>query len=149
MTWSGVEGNKILNVVSSSMEGMYLGINQTASVLNRWRSEADPGNGIVPRAVKGDPAKNLRMSDRFLYDGSYCRMKQLSVGYSIPQNLIQNAFKNAVSRIRFYISGDNLITFSNYPGYNPEIGGDNTSRGLDDGSYLTARTYRLGISINF
>jgi TonB-linked SusC/RagA family outer membrane protein len=149
MSWTGVSGNKILYEFGYWMEGMIRPFNATTSVEDRWRSESNPGNGVVPRAVKTDPAKNLRMSDRFIYSGSYARMSQLSVGYTIPSELINNTFKGAISNVRFYVSADNLITITNYPGYNPEIGGNNTNRGTDGGTNPVPRTFRIGANVSF
>ncbi len=149
MSWTGVTGNKILYEFGYWMEGMIRPFNSTSNVLDRWISESEPGNGVIPRAVKTDPSKNLRMSDRFIYDGSYVRMNLASIGYTIPENLINSTFKGAVSSARIYFSADNLITISNYPGYNPEIGGDNTERGADGGTSPVPRTFRFGVNVTF
>ncbi len=149
MAWTGVAGNKVLYQFGYWMEGMIRPFNATSTVLDRWKSESDPGNGTVPRAVKTDPSKNLRMSDRFIYSGAYARMSQLSIGYTLPSELINNSFRGAIDNVRFYLSGDNLITISNYPGYNPEIGGNNTTRGIDNGTNPAARTFRVGVNVSF
>ncbi len=149
MGLTGVSGNKILYEFGYWMEGMIRPFNGTTVAIDRWMSESQPGNGRVPRAVKTDPSKNLRMSDRFIYSGSYLRCNLISVGYTVPKQVLDNAFNGAVSNTRFYLSADNLFTISNYPGYNPEIGGSNTERGTDGGTNPVARTIRLGVSVSF
>jgi len=149
MGWTGVSGNKVLYEYGYWMEGMIRPFNGTTAVLDRWISESQPGNGSMPRAVKTDPSKNLRMSDRFIYSGSYLRMNLASFGYTVPKDFLQKTFKGAISNTRVYVSADNLFTFSNYPGYNPEIGGDNTTRGIDSGTNPVARTFRFGVNVTF
>lgn len=149
MSWTGIAGNKILYEFGYWMEGMIRPFNATTTVLDRWVSESQPGNGTVPRAVKTDPSKNLRMSDRFIYSGAYARMRLISFGYTMPEELIQNTFKGAIDNVRFYLSADNLITITNYPGYNPEIGGNNTDRGTDGGTNPAPRTFRIGVNVSF
>jgi TonB-linked SusC/RagA family outer membrane protein len=153
MAWSGVSGNSILYNFGYWMEGMIRPFNSTTAVLDRWKSESDPGDGKTPRAVKTDPSKNLRMSDRFVYDGSYFRLKLLSLGYTLPKSVVNKISMGTVSNLRVYVSSDNLITFTKYPGYNPEIGGDqyqpNLIRGSDGGAWPSARTIRFGASLTF
>lgn len=147
--WTGVYGNSVVYQFGYWMEGMVRPFNSTTETLNRWRSEDQPGDGMTPRAVKTDPSGNTRFSDRYVYSGAYARMKQLSIGYTLPTRLTNSFAGGVINKLRIYISGDNLITISDYPGYDPEIGGDNTNRGRDDGTWPVAKSYRVGLSLNF
>jgi TonB dependent receptor. len=123
--------------------------NATTEVLNRWRSESEPGDGKMPRAVKTDPSKNTRTSDRFIYSGTYLRNKLFSIGYTVPKEWVNSISNGNFENIRVYGSVDNLFTITNYPGYNVEQGGDNLGRGKEDGSWPNVRTFRLGVSVAF
>jgi TonB-dependent starch-binding outer membrane protein SusC len=154
MNWTGVMGNHVLYQFGYYVEGMIRPFNATTEVLNRWKSESDPGNGLVPRAVKTDPSINLRISDRFIYKGDYARLKLISIGYSIPKSILNKISSGSTDKFRIYISSDNLLTFAKYPGYNPEIGGSmekggNLDRGVDYGFWPVDRTIRFGFALNF
>ena len=148
-TFTGLSGNSILYGTGYWMEGMVRPFNATTTVLGRWKSESDPGNGKVPRAVKTDPSKNTRMSDRFLYDGSYLRNKLVSIGYTVPKTMVNRISKSHLDNLRVYGSVDNLFTITKFPGYNVEVGGDNLGRGTDSGSWPNTRTVRFGVSASF
>jgi len=136
----GVEGNDILNANRIFQEGMAVAQNQTTTVLNRW---AGPGtSNTMPRAVFNDPNKNTRPSSRFIEDGSYLRVKNITIGYTLPKSLLG---KMKVASARFYLSGQNLITFTNYSGIDPEVG----VNGIDLGTYPVTRTLSAGINVGF
>ncbi len=78
----------------------------------------------MPRAVFNDPNKNTRVSDRFVEDGSYLRIKNITLGYTLPRSLVQRA---KMSSLRVYISCQNLVTFTKYTGFDPEV----PSNGID------------------
>ncbi len=154
-----VQGNKILNYTRDFSEGMNSVFGQTDGVLNRWTPTNT--NTDVPRAVWGDPNNNRRVSDRFIEDGSYVRLKNVSFGYTIPK-LLTNKIK--VDRIRVYVQAQNLLTFTNYKGMDPEVstfntqntaigGGSNTTanaaQGTDFLTFPQARTYTFGVNIGF
>ena len=83
----------------------------------------------------------------FLEDGSYMRLRNVQIGYSLPRTLLS---KVSISRCRFYLSGDNLFTFTRYTGLDPEVGGDGLrTRGLDNGYVPVTSTYRLGLQFDF
>ena len=114
--------------------------NQTLDVLNRWTG---PGtSNTMPRAVFNDPNKNTRPSDRYIEDGSYLRIKSVSLGYTLPAK-ITNAVKIATARI--YISGQNLYTFTKYKGFDPEVSSD----GIDINTYPVTSTVSIGVNIGF
>lgn len=148
-TFTGISGNSIYYTTGYWMEGMVRPFNATTEVLNRWRSESEPGDGKMPRAVKTDPSKNTRTSDRFIYSGTYLRNKLFSIGYTVPKEWVNSISNGNFENIRVYGSVDNLFTITNYPGYNVEQGGDNLGRGKEDGSWPNVRTFRLGVSVAF
>jgi len=109
----------------------------------------------VPRAVRNDPNGNItKVSDRYIKDGAYTRLKNASLGYTLPKQLTDRV---KISNLRVYVTGRNLLTFTKYPFYDPEIGSfaigaggtANTSRGIDNGYYPQARTMIVGIQAEF
>ncbi|WP_159452042.1 SusC/RagA family TonB-linked outer membrane protein [Hymenobacter roseosalivarius] len=140
-------GNEIYNNTRAFAEGMNGQFGQLASVLDRWRPDAP--NTDMPRAAFGDPNNNRRTSTRFLEDGSYLRLKTLTLGYNIPE-----AFTKVmrVQTARLYLSGQNVLTFTNYSGLDPEINtfsGSNTSLGTDFLTFPQARTFQVGVNLGF
>lgn len=136
----GVYGNDIYNANRIWTEGMAVAQNQEISTLNRWTGEGTSNS--VPRAVYNDPNKNIRPSDRFVEDGSYLRVKNVIFGYSFPQKVTQ---KLKMSSARIYVSGTNLLTFTNYSGFDPEVG----VNGIDLNTYPVTRTFSLGVNMSF
>ncbi|RYZ52311.1 MAG: TonB-dependent receptor, partial [Sphingobacteriales bacterium] len=112
--FQGVQGSKIFNATRVITEGMVRFFNAGTAVLNAW-TPTNTGTNI-PRAVSGDPNQNARPSTRFLEDGSYLRLKNVSIGYRIPQSTLQSLTKGAVGSLRIYFSGQNLLTFTDYSG---------------------------------
>ncbi len=144
----GSQGGKILNYVRRSTEGMdKLYTNQLASVLDRYSAENPTGS--LPRLVPGSDNPNLAISDRFIEDGSYIRIQNVSIGYTLPTSLLHN-FK--VTRFRVYATVQNLKTFTNYSGFDPEIGSFNQKAllmNIDNGRYPQPRTYTFGLNVEF
>ena len=149
-----VGGNKMLNYSRVFSEGMNGVFGQTDAVLNRWT----PTNTVtdVPRAVWGDPNQNRRNSDRFIEDGSYARLKNLTFGYTIPKTLIS---KIKLEKVRVYVTGQNILTFTNYKGMDPEVSafsqgnnGNSTANAAAGTDFLTfpqPRTFIFGVNIGF
>jgi TonB-dependent starch-binding outer membrane protein SusC len=140
-------GNMIYNNTRAFSEGMNGVFGQTTGVLDRWTPE-NPST-TVPRAVHGDPNNNRRVSDRWLEDGSFMRLKNMSIGYQLPASV---ARKISARSIRVYASGQNLITWTNYKGLDPEVSTfniTNISMGTDFLTYPQARVYTLGINVGF
>ena len=139
-------GNSIYNSTRTFAEGMGSAFGQLANTLNRWTPANT--NTDVPRAAAGDPNSNARTSTRFLEDGSYLRLKTATLGYNLPKSLTNAAhFQN----IRIYVSGQNLLTFTNYSGLDPEVStfsGSNTSLGTDFLTFPQARTYQIGVNLS-
>jgi TonB-linked SusC/RagA family outer membrane protein len=136
----GVAGNKIFNANRLYTEAMSVAQNQTTETLNRWTGEGT--SNYVPRAIFNDPNKNTRPSDRFVEDGSYLRIKNLTLGYTLPSSLTEKAH---MSSVRVYASGLNMFTFTRYTGFDPEVG----TSGIDNNVYPVTATYSLGINIGF
>ncbi len=145
----GVQGNKLVNAMHwSTRNGSNAGGgwgNFEEVRLNAW-TPATPDNN-EPRMTATDPNNNMRFSDRYLQDGSYLRLKNIQIGYTIPGKSLER-FK--ISNLRIYVAADNLFTITKYEGFDPEIGGlGGYSFGLDVGTYPQPRTLRAGLLLNF
>lgn len=147
----GVSGNKIYNGNDFRMLSMDTGRNFKKETLNAWTP--DNTNTNMPRAVLGDPNKNNRASTRFLESGDYLRIKTIQFGYALNSNTLD---KMKMSRLRIYVSGQNLFTFTDYSGLDPEVGesitsGNNAilSRGVDQTLYPQYKSFILGIQLQF
>ena len=149
-----VYGNKIYNYnrMSSDGDGAYLGYNQMSienSKLgwNRWR---EPGDiATHPKAVMNGNKGSNNISSRFLEDGSFFRIKNVTLSYNIPQSKLQ---KVSMSNCRLYISGDNLLTFTNFSGMDPEVSLKSTEyslAGLYADNYPISRQILFGVEISF
>ena len=138
--FQGALGNQVWNGVRASHESMDSTYNQLASTLERWTGEGTSSS--MPRAIYADPNNNSRASTRWLENGSYAKLKNLTFGYTLPENWTNRA---KVKALRLYVSFDNLCTITNYSGLDPEVG----LSGLDYGVYPSARTYMFGVSVKF
>lgn len=150
--FQGVQGNKIYNATRTISEGMVRFFNSSTKVLDAWRP--DHTNTSVPRAIGSDPNQNARPSTRFLEDGSYLRLKNIIIGYSIPDKWLGSTTKGVVRGFRIYVSAQNILTFTNYSGYDPEVGNRtvNTSsltNGIDAAVYPQPKAFQVGIQANF
>lgn len=122
------------------------GFGRHKDLIYQW-SETNPVTPIP--AYKNDIRRHpnfIGYSDLWLEDGSYLRLRQISLGYSLPKKTLD---KLGFSRLRFYVTSQNTFTFTNYSGYNPEIGGSISSRGLDKGTGPMAIQYLAGLNFNF
>ncbi len=139
----GQAGSEIYDGNYQRYRGMAEVVNQFTYVLDRWQSEANPGNGIVPRAILGDPAQNNRTSNLKMVSGNYLRVGQLSLGYSLSNALSR---RTGFDNLRIYASASNFFTFSKWDyGYDPEVGGENLERGRDGGnSWPAPKTLIVG-----
>jgi len=148
--FQGVYGNKIYNGTKVIGQGQLRLFNATTDVLNAWTPQNTATD--VPRSISGDPNQNSRTSDRFLEDGSYLRLKNLSIGYTLPSATLQRLTNNVVSRVRVYVSSQNLLTFTKYTGYDPEVSSRNynlLNNGIDYAQYPQARTVMVGLNLSF
>ncbi len=106
-------------------------------------------NAKVPRAIANDPNDNSRVSDRYIEDGSYLRIKNITFGYTFPSKMIR---KWKLDNLRVYANFQNLFTFTKYSGYDPEIGASTASAnvyGLDNGRYPSPKVYSFGLNVTF
>lgn len=142
-------GNDVFHGSRLFLESLQGGDNQLAVVQNRWRQPGDITN--IPDATN-DPvraAANKRVSSRFIEDGSYLRLKNLTLGYTILHNRASDKW---VSKLRVYFSGQNLLTFTNYTGLDPEVnyrGNDNAVIGTDFFTFPQVRSYTVGFNLTF
>lgn len=142
--FQGVQGNKLFNglkFITLNPGGTGQNYNMDRDILNAWTPTNTNTN--IPRLEVGDPRKNYsRVSDFYVEEGSYLRLKNLTVGYTLPQS-----FADAVNvrKVRAYITADNLVTFTKYTGFDPEVGMD--AYGIDQGRYPQARTIIFGVTL--
>jgi TonB-dependent starch-binding outer membrane protein SusC len=150
--WQGDFGQDIYYQVATDIEGFYRPFNVTMRYYNeRWTGEGT--SNTQPRASWSAKANNTRPSTRFLEDGSYLRLKNLQLGYNLPERLTNRL---RMQNARIYLVAHNLLTFTNYPGLDPEMTTSDNSReegdaaaGIDWGTYPLARSYNIGIQLNF
>ena len=145
--FQGVYGNKILNLNRRYIDNMEGNVNGTKVALDRWKSPENPGSGWVNRANRKQTGSNGRTSTWHLEGGSYLRLQNLALGYTLPRAFTQ---KFKVEKMRVYVSGQNLFTITDYSGYNPEVNArpsQNLTPGEDYGTYPLARTYMFGLNI--
>lgn len=138
--WQGNAGNKVFNATYQNlMVGQYT--NHHIDMLDYWSPENTDTN--IPRPVIGDPNGNNRVSDRFIEDGSYIKLQNIQLGYTIP--LDEKLF---INRARVYVTGQNVWTISGYRGYDPDFLSDGLfSRGFARGSFPNPRTFALGVEV--
>jgi len=117
--------------------------NKYRAVLARWTGPGTTNDAHNPRYSFTDPNSNIRVSDRYVEDGSYVKIKNMQLGYTFPAALIKNVFKS----VRIYGQVRNLYTFTKYTGYDPEISGGILNTGVDRGAYPQPRTYSVGLDI--
>lgn len=150
--FQGAYGQKIFSVLNRDIEGFYRPFNVTQRYFdNHWTG---PGtSNEFPRASWDASGNNTKYSTRFLEDGSYTRLKNLQIGYTIPKSVTD---RYGFTSFRIYFSGTNLLTFTKYQGLDPEMtvsdnakGQGDVSAGLDWGTYPAARSYNLGINLTF
>ncbi len=136
----GVAGNKIYNYTRIGLENMSAAYNQLATTANRWTGE---GTSVcMPRAVWADPNQNARVSDRWVENGSYLRLKNISLSYNFPDNWLRAMRLDA---LKLTFSCENVATITGYKGYDPEVG----VNGIDYSSFPPSRTFNIGLNIKF
>ena len=152
LTWKGLSlsvlmtasvGNDIYNASKIDMVSMLTGANQIKDVVRRWRVP-----GMITDVPKAGEVENLKTSSRWIEDGSYLKIKNITLSY----NITHPAFRKAnIARIQPYITLDNMITFTNYSGYDPEMSQytSATSMGVDWGTYPCVRSVVFGVNIDF
>ncbi len=143
----GSQGNDIYNATRIDLEGMFDSKNQSTAVLNRW---TEPGQITdIPRAIGGGNVDNVRNSTRFVEDGSYLRLKSLTLSYRAIDKMQEI---KAINRLSIYVTGQNLLTFTGYSGFDPEVnayGNSAVEMGIDYGTYPQARSIIVGLNVEF
>lgn len=139
----GTQGNDIYN---ATVRYDFNYVNRPVSVLHRWTGAGTSNS--EPRVNLLDPNQNARVSDRFVEDGSYLRLKNVQLGYSLPKSVLKRIH---FEKFRLYISAQNLFTFTKYSGMDPEIGayGGALNAGVDRGFYPQARVLLGGVNVTF
>ncbi|MEB2774696.1 TonB-dependent receptor [Algoriphagus sp. D3-2-R+10] len=146
--FQGSQGNKILSYTLLEIETLAGSNNSTTRALDRW-TPTNTDTDVPKRTL----SRSQRVSTRWIYDGSYARLKNVSLGYTLPATVSE---KLSVSRVKLYVSAQNLLTFTKYKGFDPEVnysssGSTNSNRnlGLDYASYPNAKSYTVGLNISF
>jgi len=142
MQWYSAIGHEIMNGAKATAYGW----GRHRDLLYQW-SEVNPTSQIP--AYRGEPNSHPNYAgytDLWLEDGSYLRLKEVTLGYSLPKKAID---KLGLGKCRIYVTAQNPITFTKYSGYDPEVGGDISSKGLDKGNYPVTSLYTVGFNLNF
>lgn len=141
MLLSGAMGQEIMDV-TRRLDCRY--VNLPAEFMNRWHGEGT--SNTMPRFSWANNNDNWRVSDLYVHNGSYARIKNIQLGYTLPSYLTQKIF---IQKLRFYVAAENLLTMTSYKGLDPELNGDERSNGIDRGYYPQARTFTVGVNLNF
>ncbi len=145
--FQGSYGNDVYNATRIDLEGMFDSKNQSIAVLDRWTTENTDTD--IPRAVRNGSVNNVYNSSRFVEDGSYIRLKSLTLSYKVLDN---GSRIKGIRNLSVYVTGQNLLTFTNYSGFDPEVnafGASSTALGVDYGTYPQARSVIIGLNVEF
>lgn len=137
---SGTAGNDIFDA-TRRIDLKY--VNLPVEMLGRWTGEGTSNS--IPRFTWTNENDNYRVSDLYVKDGSYMRLKNIQLGYTLPSAWTSKVF---ISNLRVYVAAENLLTITGYDGFDPEISYDKSS-GIDRGIYPQARTFTVGLNLNF
>ena len=148
IAFQGVYGNEILNLNRRYLASIEGNVNMMRVSLDRWQSEENPGSGQVNRSNRKATGYNARTSTWHLEDGSYLRLQNIAIGYTLPKQWTRKFY---VDKLRIYLSAQNLVTWTKYTGYNPEVSltTNALTPGIDYGTYPLARTFMVGLNITF
>ena len=148
--WKGFDFNVILqgtvgnDIYDASRRTDISYINLPKYMLDRWTGEGTSNK--IPRFTFSDSNGNWLSSDLFIKNGDYMRVKNVTFGYTLPSKITRKAL---IANLRVYVAAENLLTFTTYEGFDPEISSGGTSLGIDRGIYPQARTYTVGVNISF
>ena len=150
---TGSQGNKIYNFTRHYIDGIYPGFgDRLGNVSTQAMQSFEPGvneNTDVPRITLNDPNGNGRISNRFVEDGSYLRIQNVSLSYDLPNKIFDNSI---ISKVRLYANVQNLYTFTKYTGFDPALGNldqNITLSGIDLGRYPVPRITSIGVNLEF
>ena len=144
--FQGTLGNDVFDF---AQRGDVPAMNRPTWILDRWTGEGTSNR--IPRMTSANPNGNWQSSDLFIKNGSYMRLKNIQLGYTLPQHITRIA---SIQRLRVYVAAENLLTFTAYKdGFDPELGGGDgasaTAMGVDKGIYPQSRTVYIGANITF
>ncbi|PRP68273.1 hypothetical protein BST86_03690 [Nonlabens agnitus] len=145
--FQGNEGQDIYNASRFELENQSSFKNQLTTTLDRWTPQNRDGS--LPIAVFGDPAQNGRASSRWVEDGSFIKLREITLSYNLPDSVLD--YLN-VSSFKVYMQGRNLYTWTGYSGYDPEVsrdGGSTISSNIDFGTYPQVKSVLFGANLNF
>lgn len=145
--FQGSQGNDIFNATRVDLEGMFDSKNQSTAVLRRWTPTNTDTD--IPRAIGKGNTKNVRNSTRFIEDGSYLRLKSLTLSY---RAIDHDSGIKGIKRLSVYVTGQNLLTFTKYSGFDPEVnafGSSAVNLGIDYGTYPQSISMVLGLNVEF
>jgi hypothetical protein len=134
------EGNKIFTAWDRNANYT----NKPSTILARWTGPGTTNDAQDPRYTFTDPNDNSRVSDRYIQDGSFAKIKNVELGYTLPKNLLGTG-----RTLRVYAQVRNLYTFTKYTGFDPEVSGGLLGSGVDYGQYPQARTFIAGLDFRF
>ncbi len=138
--FNGQTGNDLINAKKMARFGNY---NYDVSYLDRWHGEGT--SNTEPRVTNSGP--NYEFSTRFVEDGSYLRLRLVQLGYTLPERVCERMH---LSNLRFYVSGKNLVTWTKYTGYSPQVSSENVlSVGIDSGFYPDSKSITAGLNVSF
>src|SRR5690606_27920511 len=142
--WS--QGNMVLNDLRRRRNQMTVRGKLGQDAMNRWREQGDVTN--FPMLRYSDLMQNIRPSNFHMEDGSFIRLKEVTLSYQLPSDYLKGLFIRSASA---YISGTNLLTWSKYSGYDPEVNSSTNPfvSGVDNGSFPKSRSYNLGVRVQF
>lgn len=143
----GVFGNEIANINRRYLANMEGNANQLSVAKDRWVSVSQPGSGSVYRANRSATGMNSVISTWHIEDGSYLRIREITLGYTFPKKLLSRI---GVGSVRAYVSAFNLFTFTGYSGYNPEVSTNSSPimQGVDYGTYPLSKSIVFGLSFS-
>jgi len=144
--FQGSQGNDILNMLKYDIYSGAGWYNAPVGIIEKaWHGEGTSNSQFAINANSGD---NLTISDWYVEDGSYIRLKNLQIGYSLPKNVF--GFRTNIENLRIWVGGQNLFTITGYEGLDPEMGSTNPkAMGIDVAFYPQARTYMMGLNFTF
>lgn len=147
MAFQGMLGNDIWNVAKGTLSSAGRQNALAAAYTKAWTKEGDT-NALYPRITNSDSNNNMRGSSFYVEDGSYLRLQNMQIGYTIPSQLCRKS--NLFSSCRIYVSGQNLFTLTGYSGLDPELGINNPlNMGVDTTRYPSSRTFTFGVNLQF
>lgn len=151
----GVNGQMVYNEVRRNMENLSGSQNFLTSTLGHW--DGAGSSNSMPRLTQSDDNGNNRFSDRWIEKASFMRIRNLQIGYTLPSDMMKKISKGAISRFRIYVAAQNLMTFTKYTGYDPEVtrgfsfqkGEAPLANGQDSGSSPQPRILQFGWQVSF